>query len=181
MAIITISGTVGAGKSTAAKLLAKKLNYEHYSSGDFMREMAEERKISLLELSKEAEKDRGIDEEIDARQIELGQMEDDFVIDGRLSFHFIPDSIKVFLDADFEERAKRVLSDNIRKECNVTLISTKENMKKREASEKKRYKEYYSLDYTDKKIYDLVIDTTKKTPEQVIEEIIKFVKKRSII
>jgi cytidylate kinase len=54
-------------------------------------------------------------------------------------------------------------------------------MKKREASEKKRYKEYYSLDYTDKKIYDLVIDTTKKTPEQVIEEIIKFVKKRSII
>ena len=49
--VITISGEPGAGKSTTAKLLAKKLSCKHYSTGDFMRDMAEERKISLLELT----------------------------------------------------------------------------------------------------------------------------------
>jgi len=178
MTIITINGRAGSGKSTAARLLAKKLGYKHYSNGEFMREMAEERKISLLELSKIAEKDRSIDEELDQRQIQLGIKEDNFVIDSRLGFHFIPNSIKIFLDADFEERAKRILADNIRKESNISLETTKENMKKREDSEIKRYQEYYHINHYDKKYCDLVIDTTKIKPEQVVDKILKFIKKK---
>ncbi len=71
--IITISGIAGSGKSTVAKLLAKRLGYRHYSIGDFMREMAKERKVSLLELSKEAEKGHSIDKELDEKQRELGK------------------------------------------------------------------------------------------------------------
>jgi len=172
---ITISGTSGSGKSTVGKLLARKLNYEHYSNGDFMREMAEERKISLLELSKEAETDMSIDQELDNRQIQLGKTQDNFVIDSRLGFHFVSDSIKIFLDADFETRAKRILADTIRKEHNVNLNTTKENMKKREESEKKRYKEYYNLDTSDKSNYDLIIDTTNISPEQVVDKITGYI------
>ena len=51
--IITISGTPGSGKSTVAKMIATKLGFKHYSTGDFMRQMAKERGISLEELSKE--------------------------------------------------------------------------------------------------------------------------------
>jgi CMP/dCMP kinase len=178
MTIISISGTAGSGKSTVGRLLASVLRFEHYSSGEFMRDMAEERKITLLELSKEAETDRNIDEEIDDRQISLGMKEDDFVIDARLAFHFIPKSIKIFLDADFEERARRVFSDNIRKEHNVNLEKTKKNIKEREASEKKRYMEYYNLNPYDKKHYDLVIDTTELTPEQTVDKIVKFVRSK---
>ena len=90
--IITISGIAGSGKSTVAKLLAKKLNYKHYSIGDFMREIAKQRKTTLLELSKEAEKDSSIDKELDQKQIELGKTQDNFVIDSRLGFHFIKNS-----------------------------------------------------------------------------------------
>jgi len=177
MTIITINGTAGSGKSTVAKLLAKKLDYKHYSMGDFQREIAEEKGISLLELGKLEEKDKSIDEEVDQMQIDLGRKEDNFVIDSRLGFHFIPNSIKIFLDADFEERAKRILADTIRKEHNVNLKTTKQNIKTREASEKKRYKEYYNINPYDKKHYDLIIDTTKLTPEQVVDKIIKFLRK----
>ena len=174
--IITISGTPGSGKSTVAKLLAKKLNFKHYSSGEFMRDMAEEKNMGLLNLIRLAEKDRSIDEEIDQRQIGLGRTKDNFVIDSRLGFHFIPKSKKIFIDADFEERAKRIFCDTIRKEHNVNLKSTKQNIRIREISEKKRYKKYYELDPYKKSNYDLVIDSTNKTSEQVVEEIIKFLK-----
>ena len=175
--IITISGTPGSGKSTVGRVLAKKLGYKHNSSGDFMKDMAEERKISLLELSKQAEVDRSIDEDIDRKQIEIGKNEDDFVIDGRLSFHFIPNSVKIFLDAKLKERAGRIYKDRVRQEENVTPENTQQNIKTREESEKKRYLEYYKLDPYDKKHYDLVVDTTNMTPEQAVEKIIKFIQK----
>ena len=104
--IITVGGKAGAGKSTAAKNIAKKFGLKHYSSGDFMRQLAKERNITLLELSKLAEKDGSIDTEIDNRQIELGKKEDNFVIDGRLSAYFIPNSIKIFLDCRIRKEQK---------------------------------------------------------------------------
>ena len=79
--IITISGVPGSGKSTVAKLVAQKLGFRHYSAGDFMRDIAEKRRMSLLELGKAAEKDRSIDHELDRRTAELGKSEDDFVMD----------------------------------------------------------------------------------------------------
>ena len=174
---ITISGKPGTGKSTVARELALRLKIKHYSAGDFMRQMAEEKKISLLELSVIAEKDRSIDEELDQWQIGLNQ-EDDFVIDSRLGFHFIPGSVKIFLDGNDMTRARRILKDKIRNEANVTIEQTMANMKKRENSEQKRYKEYYDLDLDDKKHYDLVIDTTHITAEQVVEKIVEFLTKR---
>jgi cytidylate kinase len=176
--IITIGGTAGSGKSTVAKLLAKKLGYKHYSMGDFQREIAEERKMSLLELSRIEEEDRGVDEEVDQRQISLGREEDNFVIDSRLGFHFIPNSVKIFLDADFEERAKRILADKIRKEHNVNLENTKENIETRKASEQKRYNDYYNIDPYEKSNYDLVVDTTSISAEEVVEKILEFVEKK---
>ena len=174
--IITISGTPGSGKSTAAKIIARKLKLEHYSTGDFMRQLAEENKVSILEFSKQAEKDRSIDEELDQRQINLGREKDDFVIDGRLSWHFIPNSIKVFIDAEVNARAERIFHDHIRKELNVTLESTKKKLKERESSEIKRYKKYYSINPYNKKNYDLVVNSTKLEPEDVAEKVIEFVK-----
>lgn len=176
--IITIGGTGGSGKSTVAKEVAHKLKFKHYSTGQFMREIAEERKISLLELSKIAEQDRSIDEELDRWQIELGRKEDNFVIDGRLSFHFIPNAVKIFLDADFDKRAERIFHDTIRNEHNVSLESSKEKLKKREDSERKRYMAYYNLDPSEHRHYDLVVDTSKIDADKVVDKIIKFLEKK---
>ena len=175
---ITISGKAGSGKSTVAKLLSEKLKLKHYSIGDLMRAMANEKGIALLELNKLAENDKSIDFELDNKLKELGKTKDNFVVDGRLTAFFIPDAeFKIFLDADDKVRAERILKDKRQQEKSKSLKETISNIKKREESEKKRYQKYYGVDYMDKKLYNSVIDTTNLIPEKVVERIMKFVKK----
>ena len=45
------------------------------------------------------------------------------------------------------------------------------------ASERKRYKELYGIDHTDKNNFDLVIDTNKNNLEQVVDIIVSEYKK----
>jgi len=177
--IITISGALGSGKSTVAKILVQKFNLKHYSTGDFMREIAAKRGITLLELSKLAETDRSIDKELDNYQIQLGKEEDNFIIDARLGWHFIPNSIKIFLDVTDEEAAKRIFKEGRTDEkYNTDLNATLENIKNRRASEIKRYQDYYNLNYYDHNNYDLVVDTTTIPAAEVAEKIIKFIEER---
>src|SRR3989338_6280959 len=166
--IIAISGKAGSGKSTVAKELAKKLGLKHYSVGDLMRKMAKEKGITLLELGRRAEKDKSIDGELDERQIELGSNEKDFVIDGRLTAFFMPKAdLKVFLDCDDEVRAERVLKNERKDEKGKSLNEIIKKINEREESERKRYKGYYNADYYNKSLYDLVINTTFLTVEEV--------------
>ncbi|MEK6949259.1 MAG: (d)CMP kinase [Nanoarchaeota archaeon] len=169
--IITISGRAGSGKSTTAKELAKKLNLKHYSIGDLMRQIAKEKGISLMELSKQAEKDPSIDRELDKKQIDL-RKKDNFVIDGRLTAFFIPNAdLKVFLDCDDKVRAERILKEGRKDENSKNEEELMEKIRQREQSEKKRYREIYNADYTDKKLYDLIIDTTEIKVSEVIKRI----------
>ena len=128
--IITISGRPGSGKSVVASKLARELGIPHVSAGDFMREMASERGMSILELSRTAQGTDEIDREIDARTVRLASEGGSFVMDARLGWHFIPDSIKVFLDVSLEEAARRVFGadrdaelENVDFESTLTAIA----------------------------------------------------------
>ena len=176
---ITISGKAGSGKSTVANLLSKKLKLNHYSIGDLMRAMASEKDMTLLELNKLAEKNKSIDFELDNKLKELGKTKDNFVVDGRLTAFFIPNAeVRVFLKTDDKVRAKRIMNDKRQQEKNKSLKEAINNIKKREESETKRYKKYYVVNYTNKKLYNFIIDTTKLSPQQVVEKIIKFVRRK---
>ena len=177
--IITITGCLGSGKSTVAKILSQKLGLKHYSTGDFWRQIAKERGTDVLGLNKMAEKDRSIDDEMDNRQEKLGKKEDNFIIDARLAWHFIPHSIKIFLDVTDEESARRISQDTPRvSEDKVSYQETLKKIKERRESEVKRYKELYNINYYDKKNYDLVVDTTNIPAEKVAEKILEFLKKK---
>ena len=177
--IITISGKAGSGKSTVARLLSEKLNLKHYSIGDLMRAMAHEKNLNLLELNKLAEADKSIDLELDNKLKELGKTKDDFVVDGRLAAFFIPNAqVKVFLETDDRVRAERILKDKREQEKSKDLDEMISKIRRREESEKKRYKQYYGADYFDKKLYNFVIDTTNLNPNQVVEKIMVFVRKK---
>ena len=180
--IITISGKAGSGKSTVARLLSEKLSLKHYSIGDLMRAIAHEKNLSLLELNKLAETDKSIDLELDNKLKELGKTKDNFVVDGRLAAFFIPNAkVKVFLDTEDKVRAERILKDKRQQEKSKDLDEMIAVIRKREESEKKRYKQYYGADYFDEKLYNFVIDTTNLTPNKVVEKIIEFVKKNKSI
>lgn len=134
-----------------------------------------ERGISLIDIGREAELDGGIiDHILDERQIQLGKSEDNFIIDGRLSFHFIPHGKKIFLTVNPEEAAKRIFHDESRSgvEDHTTIEHAAENIIIRRKSEDDRYQKYYGIHIYDMSLYDIVIDTTDKTPEIVFDEIL---------
>ncbi len=179
--IITIAGKLGSGKSSTAKMVAKMLDYKHYSTGDFMRSIANEKGISLADLSIIAELDDSIDKTLDDHNLEIGKMED-IVLDSRLGFYFIPESFKVFLELDPEIASERILEDrkvNPNRHTEATgTFDTKESIiekiNSRLLSERKRYKELYKIeDQTSHGNFDLVIDTSKVPLEEVSQKIIK--------
>jgi predicted cytidylate kinase len=153
--------------------LSRDLGLEHVSAGDFMREMAEERGLTLLELSRLAEKDESIDREIDERSARYAADGDGFVLDARIGWYFVPASFKVFLDVQPEVAAHRVFGARRGTEPeNVDLTTTLRTIERRTESERQRYLDYYGIDYLDPGHYDLVIDTSDLTPEQVVDSIV---------
>lgn len=178
--IITICGALGSGKSTSAKGVAKELGYPHYSAGDFMRTMAAERGITIVELNILAENDANIDQEIDGKQKAFMDSNDNFVIDSRIGWFFAPDSFKVFLTVDPNIAAERIFADiqakksERKEEMFETLDAVKERLVERVASEKERYKKYYNIeDYQAPEHFDLVIDTGSNNINDVISKIIE--------
>ncbi len=180
--IITIAGAPGSGKSSTANLVAKELGFQRFSSGDFMRKIALETGISLNELSTKAETDKSIDFKIDEEVKKSGDL-DKVVIDSRLAFHWIPESFKVYLDLPAEIAKQRISNDlkiNKLRQESEGVADVEEVYRKitdRLESEKKRYKELYNIDHTDKNNFDLVIDTDKNNLEQVVKIIIEEYKK----
>lgn len=179
--IITISGQPGSGKSTAATLLAQRLGYRHYSIGDLRRRMAAERGITLAALNTLGETTDFTDRKPDEYQRHLGEAEDNFVIDSRLGFYFIPHSVKVFLKADLAVRAQRVFQDDRNAEQFATLRGAATTLHEREASDTRRYRKYYHIDWTDEKNYDLVVDTTALPPEDIVEHVLAFLRKKRLL
>lgn len=170
--IIAISGLPGSGKSTVGKILAKKLGYKFYSMGDMRGKMAMERGLTINELNKLGEKEDWTDKIVDEYQQELGEKEQNFIIDGRLSFYFIPHAYKIFLTVNPREAAKRVFSDPRPDEKKVNSIEEQiKAMQKRVRDDEKRYKKYYNVSFTKEKNYNLVIDTTRLNLNEVVAEI----------
>jgi cytidylate kinase len=176
ISIITISGLPGSGKSTIADKVADRLSFGRYSSGDFMRELAHERGVTLAELSAQAEDNPEIDQLIDAKNKELVDAQN-IVIDSRLAWYFIPDSFSIYLDIELDEAARQIHQDEKetrRKagENRESLQQTKHDMLTRIESERRRYEALYGVDHTKKANYELVINTTDKKITEITNEVI---------
>jgi len=175
--IITITGEPGSGKSTIGKRLARKLNYEHYYIGQIRRDAAKKRGMTLAEYNKYGETHPETDTEVDDYQRDLGKEKNNFVIEGRTSWFFIPNSIKVYISVDPLEGAKRVFKelqeDNNRNEDKnlANLEDVERSHKDREQSDALRYKKYYNIDYFDKSVYDVVVDTTNLNRDEAFEAV----------
>ncbi len=180
--IISLSGAPGSGKSTIAQMLADKLNWPHYNIGGLRREAAKKRGMTLAEYNKLGETGQDTDQEADYFQRDLGKTEDNFVIEGRASWYFIPHSLKIYLYVNLEEGAKRIFSNlqrkndrNEDKNLNSWQDVVKSN-KIRQESDKIRYRKHYDIDVYDPKNYDFYLDTTKLTPDQVFQTVYDYVK-----
>lgn len=174
--IITISGMAGTGKSMVGSILAKRLGYRFYSAGDVRRKYARSISISLAELNKRAEKDSSSDRMVDEYMKKMAESEDDFVVDGRMGFYFIPQSIKIFLEADEKTRAKRLIGRGKLEENPKSEAEALKLVRQRDACDLKRYKKLYNANPYDEKHYDLIFDTSNMRIEESVEQIYNFVK-----
>lgn len=174
---ITVSGSIGSGKTTTANELARRLGYQRFSAGDFMRNLAQEKGMTLLELSKDAEFSKTIDETIDTALRACGDIEH-IVIDSRLGFHFIPDSFKVYLFVPDTVAAERIQKDietnplrTVEKE--TTYESILDALVKRAESEKKRYNDHYGISVSDKENFDLYLSSEHASVDAIVSEIVR--------
>jgi cytidylate kinase len=172
---ITISGTAGSGKSTVAKMLADKLKYKHYSMGDLQREIAKQMGVSIMQLGEMEKKDSSIDKIIDKKQRELSRYEDNFVIDSWLGAYFVPNSFKIFMDADLKERAMRIMKKR-EAESYKNIDEAMSAIKQREKTNRDRWMKFYKYDFMNKSNYDMFLDTTGKHANDVLKQILDKLK-----
>ena len=173
----------GSGKTTVAKVLSEKLRLKHYYIGAMRREIARQRGITLNELNKIGESDPSTDKVVDDYLVKLGKTEDDFIAEGRTASYFIPNSIKIFIAVDVRVGAERILKDAVEKgkaqERNEKVAASVDEqarlLQERIDSDKLRYKRYYGNTMFERKMYDLWLDSTDMTPEQVVSQVMAFI------
>ena len=183
--IISLSGAPGSGKSTIASILADKLGWPRYYIGGLRREAAKKRGLTLEEYNKLGESDPNTDFEVDEKyQVELAKRENNFIIEGRTSWYFIPQSLKIYLDVDLEVGAKRIFANlkekNDRNEARNldSWEAVLESNKKRLASDRLRYNKYYQIDVYNPQNYDFYLDTTNLDQERVFQAVDEFIQNR---
>lgn len=166
--IITVSGHPASGTTTLVEQLSDELNIDVMSGGDIFRKMARERGIKPYELSELAETDETIDFEVDQRVeeaiTEAAKSNETLIVESRLAgWHGNGKAdLSVWLTAPRDVRFKR-LDDR---------AETKQELRRREESDSKRYKDLYDIDIDDMSPYDLVIDTESLSANHVASTVI---------
>jgi predicted cytidylate kinase len=171
---IVVNGDLGSGKSTVSALLARRLGIRRVSVGDLYREMARQRGVTALELNLHAELDDKIDDYVDRLQSDIAMSGERLVVDSRLAWFFFRDALKVHLITDPTVAAHRVLG---RPESSVeryaSATEARERLGERSESERMRFIERYGADKTRLRNYDLVCDSTRATPEDIVARIVE--------
>ena len=163
--IISIAGDLASGKGTVSLLLKEKLNYEIYSNGEYFRRLAKENNMSVTEFNEYIKKHPEIDRQIEKSAGEYVRTHDNVIIDARLGWYVAPFSYKIYLKVDIDEAARRAFLDDKRKSTeSFQSIAVQRWYAPRLNN---RYYNLYNVRKDDIKNYDLVVDTTNLTPEEV--------------
>jgi len=183
--IISFNGDHGSGKSTIAKKLANKLGYERFYMGKIFRQMAQEHNMSYVDFLELLKNDYSYDKKVDKYVIQLGEEKNNFIIESRTAWYFIPNSFKIYLQVDSEEGARRMFADYQKqvesRKAESSKIKTiediKEISKNRKEADDARYKKLYNINPNDMDQYDLVVNTTNLTKEEVFDKVYNAVSK----
>lgn len=156
---LTVSGPIGSGKSTVARLLSTRLRMRYMSTGDIFRENAGKHGMSVEAFNEYAEKHPEVDTEQDLFLIEKMRTSDGLVIDSRLagwlSFKNGIAAFRIYITASVDVRIKRVANRERIDEAVASAL-----IERREKSEARRYMSLYSIDISDTSIYSVLLDTS---------------------
>ena len=167
--IISLSGDLASGKGTVSNILTADLNYGIYRNGEYFRKLAKEMGMDVTSFNVYVKEHPEIDRQIENSAAEYAKQNDNFVIDARLGWYAVPESFKVYLKVDLDVSAQRAFYDEKSKSTEKfnTVEEQKQDIIRRYNYENERYWNLYQIRKNDMSNYDLVVDTTDKTPEEV--------------
>jgi len=163
--LITVSGPPGCGATTLCTQLADALGCPYISGGDIFREMAEERGVTLTQLTAKAQATDELDRMLDKRIRDIaekwGASNKPCILESRLAGWLAGSraDLRIWLDAPTEVRKERV-SDR---------EETVAEMQVREFSEAQRFDSYYEIDLDDRGFYDIHLNTARWSKRGVFE------------
>ena len=171
--IISLGGELASGKGTVSKILMKELNFGVYKNGDYFRKLARDKGMDITTFNEYVKEHPEIDRQVEYSAAEYAKTNDNFIIDARLGWYAVPESFKVYLKVDINVAAKRAFEDKERKSSEnfETIEEQKLDLEKRYKLENERYFKLYGVRKEDESNYDLVIDTTALTPQEVADKI----------
>ena len=172
--LITMWWKAWSGKGTVSKLLAEKLWYKIISIWDMKRKLAAEMWINIIEFNKmwdDPEKSAEFDLKYEEYQKSLN-LSDNIILDSRLGFFAQPNAFKILLDVDEKIAGERIFKAKRETDKNTTKKHAIDEVKERNSSDEARYMKLYNVDLWNAENYNLVIDTSERSPEEVVEIIL---------
>ena len=174
--LISITGRLGSGKSTVCNILKERYGFEIFSTGTINREYARRLGITTLELNKRLNDDPSLDHEIDGTVTKLSEerKDDKLIFDSRMAWHFARNTFKIFLTIEPMEAARRVMLNQRGEEERYTDVDDAcAKLVERSRVERDRFVDIYGVDYYDYNNFNIVVDTTSRTPEEIVAIILE--------
>ena len=167
---ITLSGELGSGKSTVANYLISKMPFKIVSAGLLFRQLAAKHGMSAKEFNEFIENDPKYDHYVDDTMAELGRTDEKIIFDSRMAWHFVPSSFKIYLYVDVDTATERIFNDKGRvSESYSDKETARQEIIDRRKSELLRYQNFYHCNLDDYSNYDLIVDTSHASRDEVNE------------
>ncbi|HDD69239.1 MAG TPA: cytidylate kinase, partial [Candidatus Korarchaeota archaeon] len=171
------------GKSTLGRKLAKYYNIPYYSGGDALKRIISgnekvgdigwwERDVGAIAMKMRKE-DPSFDRKVDEELIRIAERERDVVLDSWTMPYLLKaeDKVAIFLKADIEERAKRVMRRD-----GISFEEAVKRIKLKDSESIEIYEAIYGFKLgEDLSPFHLVLDNTRLEAKQTFDIVLSFI------
>lgn len=179
--LVVVGGPGGSGSSTIARKLADHFSLNYVYGGRLMRNLAEKNGFKNVndflksDFFKEnyLEFDTLIDDKLLEKSSKRDVLIDSKVFAALATKYEISCTVKIWIDADLDVRAKRVAG---KKESDLTYGQIYVNLEERYENDKKRFMDLYGIEFGNQRKYnDIVVNNSYQNVQETFDFILRLI------